>query len=537
MNTKGSRTSTRFYTLWTLILASVAFTVPVLGGPFRFVEVGPQVGINPLKDDKASGPSIADLNQDGYLDIVQSNHVVRPVSVYYGSASGRFRLTNAFVPRSDRHGTCVGDLDGNGKPDVMVVVGNAKMQPVIPQMRVSLTNETGDLFEASVNRTGLKYRGYLFACRMMDFDGDGDLDLFAQGGNTKNPRNNYFYENRGDGFFNQKPSGPVGMARFTGGYPHAYGYLVMDFDSDGFLDIFLFGQGIFLFKGRSGFQFTDVTDQILPSRFSQRTFNSGVAIDIDNDGDFDVYVTGGARLKDNGKEGNDLILENIGGRFIDASQRSILPSGGARVGVGAADFDNDGYMDIYLPTARGVNNTATRELDVMLRNNQRGGFVPFTDHGATGQARTTDITYPAGMQPFDFDNDGRVDVLVATRFNGNRDDWTIGSGLNSLDGKLQLFRNVISNGNHYFTVKVPVRVGGRTTMDATLKLQLSGGRWLYRKVGSVGEGRTQSFITHVHFGIGRSTSVLQLVLELHRGASISRNLRGQPVDTTYTLSI
>mmetsp|Transcript_11305 Transcript_11305/g.22817 ORF Transcript_11305/g.22817 Transcript_11305/m.22817 type:complete len:530 (-) Transcript_11305:527-2116(-) len=514
------------------LIFAVLAAIHVSGRRFQFVEVGKQLGINPPGNDKTSGPSIADLNQDGYLDIIQSNHVLKPVDVYYGSASGQFRSSTAFLARADRHGTCVGDMDGNGKPDIMVVVGDGRMQPVIPQMRVSFTDQNGILREASVNETGLKYRGYLFGCRMMDIDGDGDLDFLAQGGQTRF-RNNYLYENIGGGTFRQRSSGPVGDVRFSGGYPHAYGHLVMDFDSDGYLDIFLFGQGIFVFKGAEDFQFTDETENILPSRFSQRTFNSGVAIDIDNDGDFDIYVTGGARLKNEGTQGADLLLENRGGTFVDISHQTDLPQGGARVGVGAADFDNDGYMDIYLPTARGVNNTLTREQDVILRNNRRGGFIPFTNHGAEGQERSKDITYPAGMQPFDFDNDGRVDIVVATRFNGNRDDWAVGLGKDSIDGKLQLFRNIIQNGNHYLIVKVPVLIGQNTTMDATLKLQLSSRRWLYRKVGSVGEGRTQSFITHVHFGLGKQTSVQQLILELHNGMSIIRNMTGVPVDSTY----
>jgi len=201
-----------------------------------------------------------------------------------------------------------------------------------------------------------------------------------------------------------------------------------------------------------------------------------------------------------------------------------LPIGGGRMGVGAADFDNDGFVDVYLPSIGSGNQ---RIVDVIARNLGNGTFELITDHGAVADL-TGDVTYPAGGQPFDFDNDGRVDVIVGTRTNANM-------GQQGVMGHLNLFRNVVTNGNSYLIVKVPLAINGFTTMDALLELQTSRGSF-YRRVGSVGEGRASSYINHVHFGLGQGTTLASLQLTLIQGGSpIVRSLASVPVNSLYEL--
>uniref|UniRef100_A0A7S1XF33 ASPIC/UnbV domain-containing protein n=1 Tax=Compsopogon caeruleus TaxID=31354 RepID=A0A7S1XF33_9RHOD len=365
----------------------------------------------------------------------------------------------------------------------------------------------------------------------MDMDRDGDLDLLGQGGLNKK-KNNFIFRNLGGAYF-RLLSSPIGSETF---FPFAYGYLVTDFDMDGYLDIFLYGDHIELWKGRSNLRFTNVTEQVLPSSYPMKFFSTAAQIDIDNDGDFDVYLTGGQRLKGGGVPGKDLLLENRNGTFVDISLTAQLPRRGGRIGVGVADFDNDGFQDLFLGSAisQPANFNASRMVDIILRNNGDNTFTQYINHGATEANLLDDMTFPAGLQPFDYDRDGRVDVIVSTRLNYNKFDGPGTSG-GALFGKLQLFKNIVNNSNNWFTVKVPVNVQGRTTMDALLKLRTPTGLQ-YRRVGSVGEGRAHSFIDQVHFGIGLNTQVEEVVLETIGGfVQITNNLVGVPVNQIYTL--
>uniref|UniRef100_A0A7S1XE62 ASPIC/UnbV domain-containing protein n=1 Tax=Compsopogon caeruleus TaxID=31354 RepID=A0A7S1XE62_9RHOD len=499
--------------------------------PFRFVDVTSQVGILATPHDKVSGSSIADLNQDGYLDIIQSNHGQSPADAYYGNARGTFRHQERFLAQGDRHGTCVGDVDDNGMPDAFLSIGLITNPSNLPHVRVELTNLDGSVRVPTPNETGFtQTTGYLFGCRLMDMDGDGDLDLLGQGGLFENVQN-HVYENTGGGVYQELSVAPINRVKFS---PFALGYLVTDFNGDGYLDIVLYGKQIKIFKGGPRFQYTDVTTQVLPSEYSNQRFSAAAQIDIDNDGDFDLYFTGGQRLKARGSPGADLLLENQQGIFRDISSPAGIPRTGGRNGVSVADFDNDGYLDLFVGSAvsQPVVSNGTRLLDILLRNNGNKTFTAFTNHGAKELSRSSDRNYPAGLQAFDFNRDGLVDILIATRYN---DGVTGAPG--QISGKLQLFKNTKKNTNRWFVVKVPVNIRGRSTMDALVKLKTPSG-WLYRRVGSVGEGRSHSFIDQVHFGLGLSKTVSNVVVEVIGGSvRIVNDLRGVAVNQIYALRV
>mmetsp|Transcript_16121 Transcript_16121/g.32606 ORF Transcript_16121/g.32606 Transcript_16121/m.32606 type:complete len:527 (-) Transcript_16121:605-2185(-) len=524
-------------------IVSLTLLLPVFGllwvangdVPFSFREVTAEVGISPKQNDKVAGPSIADFNQDGYMDIIQTNHARSPADAYYGNAGGTFTKQQRFIAQGDRHGTCVGDLDNNGFPDAMIVTGAARNLANLPHVRIELTNPDGSFNTTTTNQTGFVQRsGYEFACRLMDMDRNGVLDMLGQGG--LNPRkNNFIFKNQGGAFFNLLSS-TIGSETWN---PFAYGYLVTDFDMDGYLDIMLYGDHLEMWKGGRNFRFVNVTDLVFPSSYPNKAFNTAAQIDIDNDGDFDIYVTGGQRLKGGGVPGKDLLLENRNGTFVDISLSAGIPRRGGRIGVGVADFDNDGYMDLFLGSAisQPPNPNGTRMVDVILRNNGNNTFTSYVNHGATEADLTTDMTFPAGLQPFDYNRDGLVDVVVSTRLNYNKFNGTNDTVFGPLFGKIQLFKNIVSNTNNWITVKVPVNVQGRTTMDALLTLKTPGG-WFYRRVGPVGEGRTQSFIDQVHFGLGSNTEVSEVVLELIGGfVTVTNNLTNIPVNQMYTLIV
>jgi len=157
-------------------------------------------------------------------------------------------------------------------------------------------------------------------------------------------------------------------------------------------------------------------------KFLLETMGGGVAIfDFDNDGRMDLFFTNGALLKEQMAPAampdksdpafwNRLFHQKADGSFEDVTERSGLRGVGYSMGVATGDFDNDGFLDLYV-TGYGGNH--------LYRNNADGTFTDVTQKmGVAGGGWSTSAGW------FDFDHDGRLDLFV-TRYL----DWDFGKGL------------------------------------------------------------------------------------------------------------
>lgn len=136
----------------------------------------------------------------------------------------------------------------------------------------------------------------------------------------------------------------------------------------------------------------------------------GVAlIDYDNDGRLDIYFTNGAALRDPMPGGaqpdkrdprfwDRLYHQKPDGTFEDVTERAGVKDIGYSFGVAAADYDNDGFVDLYVTTYGG---------NILYHNNGDGTFTDVTTKmGLRGSGWSTSAGW------FDYDRDGRLDLLV-----------------------------------------------------------------------------------------------------------------------------
>jgi hypothetical protein len=141
----------------------------------------------------------------------------------------------------------------------------------------------------------------------------------------------------------------------------------------------------------------------------------GVALlDYDNDGYLDIFFTNGARIPSLVKDGpafsNRLYHNNHDGTFTDVTRQAGLEGEGYSMGAAAADYDNDGWTDLYVT---GVNQ------NILYHNNGNGTFTDVTARaGATGMVGGKKV-WSVSAAWIDYDNDGRLDLFVA-----NYLDWS-----------------------------------------------------------------------------------------------------------------
>lgn len=160
---------------------------------------------------------------------------------------------------------------------------------------------------------------------------------------------------------------------------------------------------------RAGLRF--VTDSSpTPNKNQPETMVAGVALlDYDNDGYLDVYLVNGAAIpslqKESPKYWNRLFHNNRNGTFTDVTEKAGVKGEGYGMGVAIGDYDNDGWADIF------VANVTSNQL---FHNNHNGTFTETTaDARLGGAVHDGKKMWSISAAWFDYDNDGFLDLLVS----------------------------------------------------------------------------------------------------------------------------
>lgn len=232
---------------------------------------------------KWDAPVIADLDQDGYLDLLINDHGFG-IQVQWNN-KGVFEKPYDII-MGDLHGLSVGDIDGDNNLEVIMSRGggsgsNARNSKLF---RVTKNREFIPLVDFKEPLPLMRGRTVAF----VDGDNDGDLDLlnFAfPDASKKGTSENYIHENDGKGEM---------IIHFTLPAIKQNGQktLITDFNNDHILDIILYGHGsVKAYQGNGDLSYSDVSKKIFPKPINDVT--GIVEIDIDNDGDFDLFLTRG----------------------------------------------------------------------------------------------------------------------------------------------------------------------------------------------------------------------------------------------------
>ena len=159
---------------------------------------------------------------------------------------------------------------------------------------------------------------------------------------------------------------------------------------------------------RSGIKF-ELRNSISPQRYSIETMLGGVAVfDYNNDGLLDLFFTNGAAIpsleKTDSSYWNRLYRNNGDGTFTDVTEKAGVKGIGYSMGVAAGDYDNDGFVDLYIA---GVNHNQ------LLHNRGDGTFEDVTEKaGVGGVVAGYGKPWAVAAGWFDYNNDGKLDLLV-----------------------------------------------------------------------------------------------------------------------------
>jgi len=467
----------------------------------RFRDVGHLVGVN--RFNEAGGAIMEDFDNDGLLDIATTSmDPTQSMAYYRNKGDGTFedRSKEAGVTNQPGGLVCYQvDYNNDGRMDVFIPRGAWLPYAVRPSL---LRNNGGGTFLDVTRDAGLLDPVNSNSACWGDYDNDGWIDLFL--GCEKQP--NRLYHNRGDGTF-EEVSVKAGL-RPSAQSLFCKGTAWIDFDNDDYPDLFLNNMegAAELYRNNRDGTFTSVTREM--GIDGPVSGFSCWAWDYDNDGWLDIFATSFGRNvapvvmgllgQPHSPESNRLYRNVKGKGFEDKTKEAGLDLVFAPMGSNYADFDNDGFLDMYLGT--GALSFEALVPNRMLKNVGGSRFAEIT--GTTG---TGHLQKGHGVACGDWDRDGDNDLFVE-----------MGGPVHGDRFHNVLFQNP-GQGNRWLTVKLVGKKTNRAAIGARIKVVTSGEKPLtiHRHVSSgssFGANPLQQTI-----GLARSERVA--VLEIHWPAS------------------
>ncbi|MEJ2006539.1 MAG: CRTAC1 family protein [Acidobacteriota bacterium] len=501
--------------------------------PVCFTDVRQRAGITFKQDATNSakkyyletmgtGVGWIDYDQDGLLDIyfVQAGatpaykptHPLRS-ALYHNNGDGTFTdVTEKAGVGGEGHygqGVCVGDYNNDGYPD-LYVTGYGR--------GIFYHNNGDGTFTDVTEKAGVADKGFWStSAAWIDYDKDGWLDLLVcnylkwtfdssiwcgehrPGYRAYCSPNNFggehlklFHNNRDGTFTDVSMKSGIGVPQAKG-----MGVVTADFNNDGWPDIAIANDTWpnFLFINQHDGTFKDVSFISGIAASADGKYEAGMGIgaaDVDGDGWLDIYVT---HLD---FELDRLYHNNHDGTFDDVTYQSGIGNSAIFLsGVAALfmDYDNDGWPDVVQSNGAMLDNirlyhneVSYKEPKLMFRNLGHGKFAKVSKY--LGQ----DFMHPIagrGLAAADFDNDGDIDFAVV-----DRGDYP------------QLLRNDGGNANNWLTVHLIGTKSNRDGLGSTLKLTSEGVTQFMQAMG--GTSYMSASDTRIHFGLGKRKSIESL---------------------------
>jgi len=526
--------------LRSLLALFVALNVPQ--EPVQFTDVSEAAGITFKHDNAAtgekylietmgSGAGWLDYDNDGYFDIYLAQSAAtkaytpkRPLrgALYRNNGDGTFSdvTEKAGVGAEGLFamGVAVGDYDNDGFPD-LYVVGYG---------RSILYHNNGDgTFSDVTAKSGVANGGkWGSSAAWFDYDHDGKLDLVVanyvdwsdehniacvdQGQraychpNKYHPQTPTLFHNNGDGTFSDVSS--VSKIALKAG--NGLGVLCFDANGDGWTDVLIANDSMenFLFINKHDGTFEEVGLEAGVAFGENGRAEAGMGVDAadyDNDGLLDVFVT---HLD---LEFNRLYHNNGKGSFEDATfqakfgYQTFHMSG---FGTKFMDYDNDGWRDLFVANGHVLDNVAALHLESsyaepkMMFRNHHGRFE------SVGEHLGRDFLKPAvgrAVAIADFDNDGDLDILVSN--NGQA---------------AQLLRNDGGNKNHWIEVRLVGTRSNRDGIGASVRVQAGGMKWVDEAKG--GGSYQSAHDPRIHFGLGDAARIDSIEVRWPSGSITKR---------------
>ncbi len=455
-------------------------------------------GIQGPDDAESGGVAAGDYNNDGHTDLY----------IVTGDSSDNVLLRNTglgnFINETSGSGVALSghwssgpvfaDINGDGWQDLLVGSMHGEGYYVFTNDQDGTFTDTSS--SANVDQQFSSQND--ITSSLGDIDNDGDLDLFV--GHHRfivSGDRNHLWVNDGSGVFSAGDTG-TGITVF-GGFDMSFAATFVDLNHDGWQDILISADNnqsqIYQNDGDGTFSLT--TDEEV---ITDQNGMGSAAADFDNDGDIDWFVTSIYEAPGTFRTGNRLYINDGNGVFFEDSSNAGVRDGAWGWGACAADFDNDGWLDIFhvngMHSSSGVTEDHDNDASRLFLNNQDDTFTE-----SAAAFGIVDTTQGRGLVCFDYDHDGDIDIFVFV-----------------VDGPTQLFRNNLTDNPGWLQVDVAPEESGKTTAGTVIEIDI--GTLTQTRQLTIGSNFESQNPLRQHFGLGGSVIIDELRVTWPSGSQI-----------------
>ena len=461
----------------TLLLALV-LTRPVFPqGGLRFTDVTAQAGVA-LPGLTTESVAWGDYDNDGDEDLYLTND--GPNRLFRNDGEGRFTDVTASAGVGSPAfsvGAAFGDLDNDGDLDLYVV--NFQRGLDLLYRNDGPAGPGGAfVFTDVALQAGTVIEMSSRGVALLDFDRDGFLDIYVMSIGA-----NILYWNQGNLTFVDLAGQAGVQAPATG-----VGVVATDLDADGWPDIFTgnrsFDPNRLFLKDAVGYR--DVTGEA--GIFAVGLGMGVLSFDYDNDLDFDLYWTA---WPGDGRPIPNAFYRNGGGAgFVDvAAETGTLDPLGWGISAAHGDVDLDGWMDFFVSNGF----SPTSSANVLFRNRGNGTFEDVTATLGGGRFDGRGVAFA------DYDGDGDLDVIV-----------TAGAS-----AATRLWRNDSVTGHHWLTLRLLGTFSNRSAIGARVEVETPLRTTVQEVSGGAGRGNQNSL--PLEFGLGPAVRILRVTIRWPSG--------------------
>ena len=432
-----------------------------------------------------SGVGMLDADSDGDLDLYFGNGPGQNNVLLANDGSADF--TDLAVPAGAAVGTgssgvLAADLDGDGAPDLVLPGDRSDLS--------TLQNNGNGTFVDITEASGLVGSWRNTSAHAADIDGDSDLDVFVSGGVV--PSTNFIntlWRNNGDLTFTD-----VAPAAGVDSNVGACGVTFTHLDDDHWIDIIIANCNDIHFlptpfeayRNLGDGTFEDIT---VDSRIWASGYFMGLAFtDFDGDLDLDFFSTNVGTVGERRSGPHVLYRNNGDGTWSDVAADAGVAEQPFGWGAVAADFDNDGWEDLYY-VGHAHAEDQVHSPGLLFMNRGDGTYAPPTiPTSLSGR-------WSSGLATGDLDNDGWMDLAVVVTESPYGD-----------PGFPVLLMNRTDNGNHWISVRPHGAGGNPAAIGAWVYATPESGRPQLREI-QAGSSYMSTNSPWPHFGLGSAEQV------------------------------
>ncbi len=536
------------------------------GAPVVFLDIAKEAGlekfhqrsgspeVNQLIDEPGSGVALLDYDNDGWLDIYLVNGSTFPAMhgqenapramLFHNDHDGTFTdVTDKAGVANERwgFGVAVADYDNDGWPDIYVTN--------FGKNRLYHNNHDGTFTDVA-EKSGVALGGWSTGPTWGDYDHDGFVDLFVPGyvkldSDTGQPsgkketlpevcqfrgvrvacgplgfpgESDHLFHNNGNGTFTDV-SVKAGVSDLSGNY--GFASVFVDVDDDGWIDLAVADDSTpnYLYHNRHDGTFEDISylSGFALNQDGRKQASMGIGVgDYDHDGKIDFYIS---TFSDDYKT----LYRNDGdNNFSDITYQAGLAVPTIPFlswGNGFLDFDNDGWLDVFLANGhvypivdRQEWGMTWAERPLLFRSLGATRFQEVPPATGSGLAR---VISARGAAFGDLFNDGHIDVVI-----------------NNVNSTPTLLRNVVKNDNHWITFKLfggpksPHDAIGAKVFVTTKGIRQRGDVYSGASYGSSSDAR-------LHFGLGSAAQIDSVEIDWPSGTK--QTLTSPEIDRIVTV--